>query len=177
MGMIFSMIRKCCYYSLCCCCCYCCSSNQYIELTSDDTSEKWKQSIKSNAKFYHVLDGNKASVKFVNKKSYDDRYIWINIDNDTIHVSNHINKNEEHKEASLLNLTKVIKALPRRFYADKSILNSDCCITIDFENGGAIDILYENRVQSDAWHDVLKLYSKDTFKSPPSSSIELQKLS
>ena len=89
-----------------------------------------------------IIDGNKASVKFVNKKSYDDRYIWINIDNDTIHVSNYINKNEEHKEASLLQVTKVTKCLPRRYYADKNGLNINCCITIDFENGGSIGIIY-----------------------------------
>ena len=123
-----------------------------------------------------IIDGNKASVKFVNKKSYDDRYIWINIDNDTIHVSGYVNKNEEHKEASLLNVTKVTKQIPRRYYADKAMLNIDWCITIDFENGGSIDVLYENTVLRDAWYEVLQLYCSDSFKSPPGSSLELKKL-
>ena len=57
MGIMISIAKKCCYYSFCCCCCCCCynNNNQYIELTNNDSPDKWKNYIKNNHKFFHVL--------------------------------------------------------------------------------------------------------------------------
>ena len=157
MGTVFSTCRT------CCCCLCCCNRNEYQPIDNNDI---FIRRIKSNPKYFHVLDGCSAGTKFTGKTSYDEKYLWINVDDKTIHVSPFTNKNKEHKEASMLDIIKVSKCFPKR-YSNKNKLNIDCCITIEFERGGSIDILFENSALRDSWFEVLTLSCPQiSFKSP-----------
>jgi hypothetical protein len=153
----------------CCCCLCCCNRNQYQPIDNNELL------IKSSTKYFHVVDGCAARTKFTTKYIYDDRFIWIDITDRTIHVSHYMSKSREHKEASLLDVIKINKILPNRC-SNKKNINIDCCITIEFERGGSIDLLFENSTLRDSWFEVLSLSCPQTFKSPMSSSIELQNI-
>lgn len=104
-----------------------------------------------------VFKGTSASQKFSNKTSYDLRFLWVNLYNSTLNLSEYTSKEKRHKEVSIKDIVSVVQALPvkadKRKDADK--LNIDLCLTISFTKGGGIDVSFQSKDDRDLWYSTL----------------------
>jgi hypothetical protein len=48
-----------------------------------------------------VFQGQLVSLKFASKAAYDKKFLWVNLDARTFHMSRYQNKAQRHKEATL----------------------------------------------------------------------------
>ena len=104
-----------------------------------------------------VFKGTSAQQKFSNKTSYDPRFLWVNLYNSTLNLSEYTSKEKRHKEVSIKDIVSVVQALPvkadKRKDADK--LNIDLCLTISFTKGGGIDVCFQSKDDRDLWYGTL----------------------
>jgi len=102
-----------------------------------------------------VFEGLELLQKFTNKSSYDTRFIWINMQTNTMHMSQYMTKDRRHKEASLSEVTHVEEARPSKV---KSVapIDPSLCLTINFKRGGGIDLLFKTTADRNEWTAVLK---------------------
>jgi len=104
-----------------------------------------------------VFKGTSAQQKFSNKTSFDPRFLWVNLYNSTLNLSEYTSKEKRHKEVSIKDIVSVVQALPvkadKRKDADK--LNIDLCLTISFTKGGGIDICFQSKDDRDLWYGTL----------------------
>jgi hypothetical protein len=102
-----------------------------------------------------VFEGLELLQKFTNKSSYDTRFIWINMQTNTMHMSQYMTKDRRHKEASLSEVTSVEEARPAKV---KSVapIDPSLCLTINFKRGGGIDLLFKTTADRNEWVAVLK---------------------
>lgn len=103
-----------------------------------------------------VFEGLELLQKFTNKSSYDTRFIWINIQTNTMHMSQYMTKDRRHKEASLYEVTSVVEAAPEKVKST-TVVDLDLCLTINFKRGGGIDLVFKNPQDRDEWSSVLRM--------------------
>lgn len=78
-------------------------------------------------------------------------------------MSEHMNKNRRHKEASLANVTSIIAGQPvKRKRKPQSQNDADSedfsnCLTINFKRGGGVDFQFKSAQERDLWHENLAM--------------------
>ena len=70
-----------------------------------------------------IFTGTFVDQKFTSKTTYEPRFVWVNLDSLTIHMSQHNTKERRHKEASLADVTNVERGAPKRVKGDN--INDD----------------------------------------------------
>jgi hypothetical protein len=100
--------------------------------------------------------GCEVHQKFNNNQSYQKRFVWLNYDTKTIHMSQHMTKERRHKEASLCDVTSVVAGPPVKKKTQFNDTNSsDYCLTVNFKRGGGIDLLFKTKEERDGWYSTL----------------------
>jgi hypothetical protein len=91
--------------------------------------------------------------------AYDKKFLWIDLQSVTIHMSEHQTKETRHKEASLVDVTAVV-AGPPEGGADVPT-PSHLCLSINFKQRRAsLDLMFDSQAERDEWHGVLaKLFA------------------
>eukprot|EP01041_Mallomonas_annulata_P014890 gene14890-31610_t len=115
-----------------------------------------------------VFQGCEVLQKFSNSSTYQRRFIWIESSSKTIHMSEHMNKNRRHKEASLANVTSIVSGQPIK--SKKKPTQSDenesedfsTCLTINFKRGGGVDFQFKSIQERDLWHENIAKIVKDS---------------
>ena len=102
-----------------------------------------------------VFEGMELLQKFTNKSSYDTRFIWINMQTNSIHMSQYMTKDRRHKEASLAEVTSILEDLPSKSKSNVPI-HKTLCLTINFKRGGGIDLIFKTVDDKNEWCAVLR---------------------
>jgi len=103
-----------------------------------------------------VFKGTSALQKFSNKTTYEKRFLWVNLYNSTLNLSEYMTKEKRHKEVNVKDIVSVSQTLPAK--ADKKLPEkptADQCLTVNFTRGGGIDIKFESADQRDLWFETL----------------------
>lgn len=131
--------------------------NTYFHVVPDVKEEK--EAMKEFDLNSPVFKGTVVDQKFSNKSSYDQKFMWINIDSKTLNLSEYRTKEKRHKEASLADVVNVVAGPPEKFKApiDQSTgepmkLNIACCMSVTFVRGGGIDLKFSTEAERDAWY-------------------------
>lgn len=106
-----------------------------------------------------VFEGLELQQKFTNKSTYDTRFVWINLNSRTIHMSQYMTKDRRHKEATLTDVTAVVAGAPvkaKRGANGVADLKDSCCLAINFKRGGGIDLVFETEKERNLWFSTLK---------------------
>mmetsp|Transcript_17896 Transcript_17896/g.29928 ORF Transcript_17896/g.29928 Transcript_17896/m.29928 type:complete len:206 (+) Transcript_17896:87-704(+) len=93
--------------------------------------------------------------KFNNNTAYNKRFVWLNSQSRTIHMSQHMTKERRHKEASLSDVTSVVAGPPAKKKAEAVENVSDMCLTVNFKRGGGIDLQFKTKEDRDVWYNTL----------------------
>jgi hypothetical protein len=110
-----------------------------------------------------VFRGLLVDQKFTNTSSFDKRFIWVNYETKTLHMSQHESKEGRHKEASLTDIKTIEQKPPLKLRkkADDTNNNDDVYLTISFVRGGSIDLKFKSVEERNVWHTTLnKLISE-----------------
>ena len=102
-----------------------------------------------------IFNGTFVDQKFTSKTTYEPRFIWVNLDTLTIHMSQHNTKERRHKEASLADVTNVERGAPKRVKSVSDDVNDTVCLTVNFQRGGGIDLKFSSAAECDLWMKVL----------------------
>lgn len=103
-----------------------------------------------------VFKGTSALQKFSNKTTYEKRFLWVNLYNSTLNLSEYMTKEKRHKEVNVKDIVSVAQALPTKM--DKKLPEKptvDLCLTVNFTRGGGIDIKFDSSDQRDLWFETL----------------------
>ncbi len=101
-----------------------------------------------------VFVGLSVMQKFSNRSLYETKFVWIKLKTRTIHLSEHMNKTRHHKEANLDDVVSLKAGPPKKPHA-KALGEDDLCLTIQFKNGGGIDIKFKNNEERQRWASYL----------------------
>lgn len=96
--------------------------------------------------------------KFTNTSSFDKRYIWVNYETRTLHMSQHESKEGRHKEASLADIKSLETKPPtklRKKIETEPDLKDDLYLTINFMRGGSIDLRFKTTAERNLWYNTL----------------------
>ena len=103
-----------------------------------------------------IFEGAFLDQKFTSKTTYEPRFVWINLESLTIHMSQHNTKERRHKEASLTDVTNVIRGAPQRAKSTTDGTNiENVCMTVNFQRGGGIDLKFATAAECDTWYQIL----------------------
>ena len=82
-----------------------------------------------------VFVGVSLEQKFTNKSAYEPRFVWVNLQSRTMHLSIYMTKDKRHKEASVSDVTDIVAGPPSK--AKKiSDATAATCLTVNFKRGG-----------------------------------------
>ena len=113
-----------------------------------------------------VFEGSVILRKFSRNRKYEFRFMWVNHETGTIHMSIYNLKDRRHKEASLGDVSSILKGAPN--IADETVGKSSCCLTINFQKDSGIDLCFTTEIECDLWYTVLSRIIKSMKQSPPS---------
>jgi hypothetical protein len=102
-----------------------------------------------------TFQGAYLDQKFTSKTTYEPRFVWVNLETLTIHMSQHNTKERRHKEASLADVTNVERGPPKRLKLATDVTNEAACMTVNFQRGGGIDLKFATEAECDLWFKVL----------------------
>jgi hypothetical protein len=108
-----------------------------------------------------VFKGTTAMQKFSNKSTYDSKYLWINVHNRTLNLSEYNSKEKRHKEASIGDIVNVVAGPPEKYKplvdekGEAEKLNIGQCLSVTFVRGGGIDLKFLTEAERDAWYIAL----------------------
>lgn len=105
-----------------------------------------------------VFEGSVIPRKFSKNKKYENRFMWVDLDTKTIHMSLHNAKDRRHKEASLSDVSSILKGAPN--IVDGMIGKPSCCLTINFQKDSGIDLCFPTDAECDLWYTVLSRINK-----------------
>ena len=120
------------------------------------SSEEVPSAIFDDPKRKCVFDGTQLEQKFTSKKSFEKKFVWVNLSTRSIHMSEHVTKERRHKEASITDITGVEIGLPKVAAEKGGGDNPDLGMTIVFKKGGGIDLHFSNKETRDIWYDTMK---------------------
>jgi hypothetical protein len=112
-----------------------------------------------------VFEGSVILRKFTRTKKYEFRFMWVNYETGTIHMSMYNVKDRRHKEASLGDVSSILKGAPN--IADETVGKSSCCLTINFQKDSGIDLCFTTEIECDLWYTVLSRIIKSMKQSYP----------
>ena len=144
-------------------CSDCCKNKDYSEgdkegnfirgvLSFDDFASSILKQYDSKAT---IFEGANLDQKFTSKTTYEPRFVWVNLDSLTIHMSQHNTKERRHKEASLADVTNVERGAPKRLKSTDDKEFDGVCMTVNFQRGGGIDLKFKTAAECDVWYSVL----------------------
>lgn len=119
---------------------------------SDDFAANIIRQVDSKAS---IFQGAFLDQKFTSKTTYEPRFVWVNLESLTIHMSQHNTKERRHKEASLTDVTSVLRGAPQRLKSTDGINIESVCMTVNFQRGGGIDLKFATAAECDMWYQVL----------------------
>jgi len=90
-------------------------------------------------------------VKFSSKNTYEPKFIWLDSQFRTIHMSEHPTKDRRHKEASLDDVTSVVAGPPHKAQPSNERA-ADLCLTVTFKKGGGVDLKFPTKEMRDEWY-------------------------
>jgi hypothetical protein len=143
-----------------CCCC----ARGYSKIPEYDGSkfdDSDRDVLLTNGKFNFnssVFKGLTLDQKFTNTSSFDRRYVWVNYETKTLHMSQHESKEGRHKEASLGDIKNLELKPPSKFRKkseNEPDLKDDVYLTISFIRGGSIDLRFKNSTERNVWYNTL----------------------
>jgi hypothetical protein len=102
-----------------------------------------------------IFSGTFVDQKFTSKTTYEPRFVWVNLDTLTIHMSMHNTKERRHKEASLADVTNVERGAPKQLRSMADVPNGNACMAVNFQRGGGIDLKFSSAAECDLWMKVL----------------------
>jgi hypothetical protein len=111
-----------------------------------------------------IFEGSMVEQKFTSKQVFELKFVWVNLDARTIHMSTHDTKESRHKEASLTDVTSVERGEPKRMKIKE--VNSSSCLTVNFQRGGGIDLRFKSDAECDEWFLVLNRIVKHLMQTP-----------
>jgi hypothetical protein len=133
-----------------CCSCF----KQYKEIP--DYDDAYGSTAKSG-----VYNGMIVDQKFTSNFTFEQKFLWINPDNKTLHMSIYETKERRHKEASLTDVIGVERAPPVKFkkqVEDEADQTADLYLTVKFVRGGGIDLRFKTTAERDEWYKALLVY-------------------
>ena len=110
-----------------------------------------------------VFQGLSVDQKFTSSRSFEKRFIWINHESRTLHMSQYDTKERRHKEASLADVTSVDKRPPQKYkkvHDDEPNETDERFLTVHFVRGGGIDLRFDNTSERDIWFSVFDRFVK-----------------
>ena len=102
-----------------------------------------------------IFEGSFVDQKFTSKTTYEPRFVWVNLDSLTIHMSQHNTKERRHKEASLTDVTNIERGAPKRLKASTEKFVDGVCLTVNFQRGGGIDLKFATEAECETWFSIL----------------------
>lgn len=132
-----------------------CEKDKYSPIKGDGGEKNFQNSLilsEFNLKS-SVFEGSNVDQKFTSKQTYEPRFVWINLESQTIRMSIHNTKERRHKEASLIDVISVERGAPKR--VKKIEENSFNCLTVKFQRGGGIDLRFTTDAECELWFTVL----------------------
>ena len=102
-----------------------------------------------------IFNGTFLDQKFTSKTTYEPRFVWVNLDTLTIHMSMHNTKERRHKEASLADVTNVERGAPKQLRSTSDVPNANACMAVNFQRGGGIDLKFASEQECELWMKVL----------------------
>ena len=139
----------------------CCSCLRGYKKLPDQTSYNFDGDVLlSNGKFNFntsIFKGLLVDQKFTNTSSFDKRFIWVNYETKTLHMSQHESKEGRHKEASLTDIKSLDLKPPLKLRKkpDDLSANTDVYLTISFVRGGSIDLRFKTTEERNIWYNTL----------------------
>lgn len=119
-----------------------------------------------------IFEGAFVDQKFTSKTLYEPRFVWVSLENLTIHMSQHNTKERRHKEASLSDVTNVERGAPKKIKPSESEqIDESCCMAVNFQRGGGIDLKFSTAAECTLWFKVLSkivdyLHKNEKMKLP-----------
>ena len=140
------------------CCCSCLSG--YKKLPDQKPYNFDGDVLLANGKFNFntsIFKGLLVDQKFTNTSSFDKRFIWVNYETKTLHMSQHESKEGRHKEASLTDIKNLDLKPPLKLRKkpDETSANNDVFLTISFVRGGSIDLRFKSTEERNIWYNTL----------------------
>jgi hypothetical protein len=141
-------------------CSQCCKDGKYetvedSNFKNDPGSDFFKEFLSEFDSKASIFEGLVIEQKFTSKQSYEPRFMWVNLESRTIHMSTHNTKDRRHKEASLQDVTSVEPGAPKRAKKSEDPNISACCLTVNFQRGGGIDLRFASEKECDLWFRAL----------------------
>ena len=93
--------------------------------------------------------------KMTYQDKFEPRFMWLDIMDQTIHLSQFRNKERNHREASLSGIVSIKAGVPERHREEEDL--SGRCLTIVFQRGEDIDLMLETENERNLWCDTLRV--------------------
>jgi len=144
-----------------CCDCFRTGYQSVPEGSDHATDANERDSLLNNGKFNFntsVFKGSLIDQKFTNTSTFDRRYIWVNYETRTLHMSQHESKEGRHKEASLTDIKSLDTNVPikiKKKSDSEPEYPSDLYLTITFIRGGSIDLRFKSADERNSWYNTL----------------------
>ena len=100
-----------------------------------------------------IFKGLAVDQKFTNSSTFEKKFIWVNYETRTLHMSQHMSKEGRHKEASLIDVKSLSTNTPTKLKRGESSDNH--FLTIGFVRGGSIDLRFQTTYERDIWYNTL----------------------
>lgn len=141
------------------CCLPCCRKKKVTALAGeeesfhDDPGANFKTLMKEFDMKSSIFEGTQIPRKFLRNSKYENRFMWVNLDSRTIHMSQHSTKDRRHKEASLSDVTSIVRGSPN--LEDSVVVKPSVCLTIYFQKDSGIDLRFQTEEECELWYNVL----------------------
>lgn len=119
----------------------------------DDPGANFKILLKEFDMKSSIFEGAHIPRKFSRNTKYENRFMWVNLESRTIHMSQHSTKDRRHKEASLSDVTSIVRGTPN--LEDAVIVKPSLCLTINFQRDSGIDLRFSSEEECELWFNVL----------------------
>lgn len=125
--------------------------NEFHNTDSANMANEFEQS-------WGIFQGIMLDQKFTSSRTFDKKFIWINAESRTLHMSQFATKERRHKEASLADIVSVDTNPPAKFKKNddrEPDITEDLYLTVHFVRGGGIDLRFEDVDERDKTFTVL----------------------
>ena len=132
------------------------NDGDFIDLSSvqPSTEESLLKAIDVNSQ---VFQGASILQKFTHNDNLEQRFIWVDFTNHTIHLSTFENKERRHKEANLADVISLKAGLPTKIAKQSDTGEmEDKCMTLNFKRGGNIDLMLDSKESRNLWYHTLR---------------------
>lgn len=102
-----------------------------------------------------VFGGISVEQKFISTTQFERKFVWVNYETKTFHMSLYESKERRHKEASLCDIVAIDKKKPTKLKGPEAEANADVYANVQFYKGGGIDLKFASSEQRDEFYFVL----------------------